>query len=211
MKSVWSKFKPASNQSLEEAGLGYLFGAWLASSDLVTEMLNAPDDVADKMTEQWQSLKQQQIQFVAVTSALVSTTIAATFAWKNVENGPASTLACWYSGLLIAIVSITSGVQQSTILRKLSCYPDGLVRIRKLLRSSKQNRNGKFRENTLQHFLWQTPIMLLNFSIVLFVIGLLIMVFTAPLFNDALNDSQKNTVRITFIREMNFRFAERRR
>lgn len=128
---------------------------------------------------------------------LVATTVAATFAWKNVEAGPVSTVICWYCALLFSIIAVTAAVQQSNVLYKVTVFPDGCHRVRKLLRSSRLKCDETYRVDLFAHYIWQTPIMLLNFSIDLFVLGLLIIVFDQPLISNIENRSHQHAVRDT--------------
>lgn len=76
----------------------------------------------------------------------------------------------------MAVISITSASQQNNILRKLTSHMDGFEKLRRILRSQRKA-GGQYRESRLQHFVWQTPIMLLNFSIIIYIIGFLILIF----------------------------------
>ena len=114
-------------------------------------------------------------------SALVATTISGSFAWKNVENGPTAVSACWYSSLLLAVVAITSASQQNNTLRKMTCHKDGSARLRQILRSEQLDASNRYRESYLQHFVWQTPIMLQNVSIIIYLIGFVYLIFHGAL------------------------------
>jgi hypothetical protein len=72
-------------------------------------------------------------------------------------------------------------MQQSVALNRLSSYQDCPLRIRSLLGqklvSKDSDRSETWIPRKLQLYVWQTPIMLLNFGILAFVFGLGIMVF----------------------------------
>jgi hypothetical protein len=72
-------------------------------------------------------------------------------------------------------------MQQSVALNRVSSYQDCPSRIRSLLGqklvSKDSDRSETWIPRKLQLYIWQTPIMLLNFGILAFVFGLGIMVF----------------------------------
>jgi hypothetical protein len=72
-------------------------------------------------------------------------------------------------------------MQQSVALNRVSSYKDCTSRIRSLLGQSLVSKDSDRSETwvprKLQLYVWQTPIMLLNFGILAFMVGLGIMVF----------------------------------
>ena len=135
-------------------------------------------------------------------SALITATIAAAFSWFSIPNDPWSTQACWASGMLLALTAISVASQQTIGLSRLCSCENGLLKVRCLLGEdnpsyghhedtverefpgTNPNRQGvrPFQEDRVkmrksQLWIWQTPVMLSNFSILLFVIGLMISIF----------------------------------
>jgi hypothetical protein len=84
-------------------------------------------------------------------------------------------MAIWYSALLIAVASIASSAQQAVVLTRLGSHPEGLRKIRELL--GKRSNDGSYKPKNLQLFIWQAPLSLLNTSGVLFVAGLIVLVW----------------------------------
>lgn len=124
--------------------------------------------------------------------ALITATIAAAFSWFSIENDPWSTYACWMSALLFALTAISLAAQQSIGLNRLYSCEDGLLKIRLVLgelnpryeertpRTHREDHNdadARIRMRRSQLWMWQAPIMLLNFSILLFIIGLMLSIF----------------------------------
>lgn len=124
--------------------------------------------------------------------ALVTATIAAAFSWVSIPTDPWSAYACWMSALLFSLTAISLAAQQSIGLNRLYSCDDGLLKIRCVLGEVNPNYEGhrprthgeehddtdtRMRPRRSQLWLWQTPIMFLNFSILLFVIGLMISIF----------------------------------
>jgi hypothetical protein len=83
-------------------------------------------------------------------------------------------LAVWYAWLLLAVVSIATASQQYLALGRLSSFPDRAVKLRNLL--GHQTAEG-WKPRKLQLFIWQTPVMMLNGGIYIFVIGLGVVVY----------------------------------
>lgn len=82
---------------------------------------------------------------------------------------------------MLSLVAICLATQQSVALNRISSYKDCTSRIRSLLGqklvSKDSDRSETWVPRMLQLYVWQTPIMLLNFGILAFVVGLGIMVF----------------------------------
>ena len=77
----------------------------------------------------------------------------------------------------MSLTSVCLATQQGVSLNRISGYSDGLSRIRAILGS----RRGLIGTVVMPHwdqiYVWQGPIMLLNISVILFIVGLVIMVF----------------------------------
>ena len=96
------------------------------------------------------------------------------------------------SALLFALTAISLAAQQTIGLNRLYSCEDGLLKIRNLLGeanpkhrslsmgfygSESHDTEGRIRIKRSQIWTWQTPIMLSNFSILLFIVGLMIAIF----------------------------------
>ena len=118
--------------------------------------------------------------------------IAIANSWFTVPDDPWSTNACWMSALLFALTAISLAAQQTIGLNRLYSCEDGLLKIRHLLgeanprhrslsmgfyTTESHDNQGRIRIKRSQLWTWQTPIMLSNFSILLFIVGLMIAIF----------------------------------
>lgn len=123
-----------------------------------------------------------------VQSAMITGTIAAAFSWYSVEDDPWAAEACWTSALVLALTAISLATQQTIGLSRLCSCEDGWPKVRHLLgknnpdygkspRRPHRHAEGKVKMKTSQLWMWQTPVMLSNFSILLFVIGLMTSIF----------------------------------
>jgi hypothetical protein len=86
-------------------------------------------------------------------------------------------MATWYSSLILALTAISSATQQSLTLYRLGCYEDCSLRLRKILGYERRRKDGStfWTVRWTQLVVWQIPVMLLNFSILLYMAGLLTM------------------------------------
>ena len=76
----------------------------------------------------------------------------------------------------MSLTSICVATQQGVSLNRMSGYGDGLARIRSVLGSKPEGLDLVAMPHWDQIYVWQGPIMLLNISIVLFIVGLVIKV-----------------------------------
>jgi len=111
-------------------------------------------------------------------SALMGGVIASTFTWPILNDSKASNhttvIGLWYCAILLAVVAIASASQQAVMLSRLSSYSDGMQRVRNMLGTLE----GQHRvPQKLQLFIWQTPVMLQNGSIYMFIAGLVALVW----------------------------------
>lgn len=102
--------------------------------------------------------------------------IATAFTWSLLEGKPPGheiVFRIWYSALTLALGAIGTAAQQAVKLARLSAYPDCRQHTCKMLGVCE---GGRWRSWNLQLFIWQTPVMLQNGSIYLFLAGLVYLV-----------------------------------
>jgi hypothetical protein len=101
--------------------------------------------------------------------------------WPQAQTASDLPLGLWYSSLILSLVAICLATQQSVALNRVSSYKNYDFRIRSMLGhkvvSKDSDRGETWMPRKLQLYVWQTPIMHLNFGILGFVFGLGIMVF----------------------------------
>ncbi|EXA53644.1 hypothetical protein FOVG_01380 [Fusarium oxysporum f. sp. pisi HDV247] len=122
--------------------------------------------------EQWRKSILSELTVVNITGALIAAVVSSAFSWPTIDDSPWTTRALFYSALILSLVSVSAGSQQSIALYRLGGHDIGLTTLRTLLKGS-----GKQGASKLQLYVWQMPIMLLNVSILLFVIGLMILIW----------------------------------
>lgn len=113
--------------------------------------------------------------------------MSAAFSWPTINDAPWTVKAVLYSTLIIALCSVASGAQQTITLNRYGKHPDGLRALQKLLESARKP--GKAR--LLQLYVWQLPVMLLNISIALLVIGIIILMWARAANSPSWDDDMK--------------------
>ncbi|KAL9594765.1 MAG: hypothetical protein Q9219_006851 [cf. Caloplaca sp. 3 TL-2023] len=155
--------------------LTIVFASWPSMHDPVSHLLNVADPKeSDRLTEKWTDGKLKELQYVGLSSALVTGTIASAFSWYSVEDDPWSTEACWTSALVLALTAISLATQQTIGLSRLCSCEDGWLKVRLLLgqknppyqrnplEPSYMRRPHRHGENVVkmkksQLWIWQTP------------------------------------------------------
>jgi hypothetical protein len=113
--------------------------------------------------------------------ALITGAVVQVLTWPQAQTASELPLGFWHSSLVISLVAICLATQQSIALNRISSYKDFEARIRSMLGhkvvSKDNDRRVAWTPRKLQLYIWQTPIVHLNFGILGFVVGLGIMVF----------------------------------
>ncbi|KAH7090172.1 hypothetical protein FB567DRAFT_284828 [Paraphoma chrysanthemicola] len=157
---------------------------WTRSSASIGHFMQI--DVTDAAASQWRDDKIQELGVVNVTAALVAGVVSSAFSWPTIESAPWTAKAVFYSTLLLAISAIATGSQQSIALNRYGRQPDGL---KELQDSIKGTQRGDARPSQL--YVWQLPIMLLNISLALFVVGLVILIWAKAARSPRWDDDMK--------------------
>lgn len=112
--------------------------------------------------------------------ALVTGAVVQALTWPQVQTPSQLPSSLWYGSLVLSLAAICLATQQSIALNRISSYKDYTSRIRSLLGqeivSEDNDKSKTWVPRKLQLYVWQASIMLLNFGILLFVIGLGIMI-----------------------------------
>lgn len=96
------------------------------------------------------------------------------FSWSLIDEVESKIArGLWYGGLLIALTAVTLAMQQSIALHRVINSTEGLACLRSCL--GKQS-GGVWTPRPVQVLIWQMPVMLLNVSIFIFVVGLITLV-----------------------------------
>jgi hypothetical protein len=107
--------------------------------------------------------------------ALIAAVVSSAFTWPAAADAPWTVLATFYGALILSLSAVSTGSQQSIALYRLGTSKKRLRQLQRLLETTRKTNAHKGRR--LQQYLWQVPIMLLNVSILVFLIGLLILIW----------------------------------
>jgi hypothetical protein len=115
----------------------------------------------------------------------MSSVIATSFTWPLLSPSETQSqtphtivLGIWYSALLLALGAIATATQQAIKLARLATYPDCRARVCAMLGNSNK------RPRAVQLFVWQSPVMLQNGSVYLFIGGLGGLIWTTVVAED---------------------------
>lgn len=123
---------------------------------------------------------------------LVAGVISSAFSWYTIPTSPWLTRALWYVGLLFSMAAIVTAGVHSAGLHRLGCHPDWHSKLQQTLgvrviqnepiharRSGEMGDESPWRPRALQPLMWQTPGFLLKLAITCFLVGLVILVWSA--------------------------------
>ena len=103
------------------------------------------------------------------------------------STAPWTVYAAFYTALILSLAAVSVGSQQTITLFRLGRNRDGLESLQRLLR----DKADPHTTSKSQLYLWQLPVMLLNISILLFIIGLMIIIWNQATQRSAWNDEMK--------------------
>ena len=151
-----------------------IFIPWQAVYTPIAALLNAPDKQKNELARTWMQQKLNELTFVGITSAIFIAATTTAFTWPKASTVSAVTISTWYGSLLLNIIAISISTQQAITLHRLSCYPDSAKRILSMLGrpAPPSSSTNKTWPKYAQVYLWQTAVILLNFGILLFLVGL---------------------------------------
>ena len=95
----------------------------------------------------------------------------------------------FYSALILALVSVVAGSQQSILLHRIGGHSQGFSALRLLLQGKLTNH--VMQPSKIQLYVWQLPIMLHNVSVLLFIIGLMILIWDLAAIRPAWDQDMK--------------------
>ncbi|KAK1837759.1 hypothetical protein CCHR01_19618 [Colletotrichum chrysophilum] len=129
----------------------------------------------------WSEAKATELTNVGVSGGLIAAVLTTAFSWSEARGQfPSSVRACWYIGLLFSLTSVTLATQQSIALSRARCHPKGISYVRAMLGISTDNLTPPPQDQlqlAMQLYLWQVPVMFLNFSIMVLVASILIIIY----------------------------------
>ncbi|KAF3763920.1 hypothetical protein M406DRAFT_58174 [Cryphonectria parasitica EP155] len=172
-----------------------IFSPWSTSSDSMQAFIDMSLD--DPLVGSWRDNKITELSTVNVTAALVAAVASAALSWQAIDSAAWTVLALFYASLIMSLTAVTIGAQQSIALSRLGGHRVGLGNLQKKLRGkvvkqATQTLNvNKHSASYSQLYLWQLPVMLLNASILIFLIGLSIIIWSQAASHEYSGDTMK--------------------
>ena len=118
-------------------------------------------------------------------AALIAAVVSAAFSWPTIGSSPWTAKAVLYASLILSLGAVSIGSQQSIALSRFGGQQGGLDKLQELLKNNKATASRR------QLYIWQLPVMILNVSILLFLIGLLIIIWNQATEQLAWDDDMK--------------------
>ncbi|KAK6340649.1 hypothetical protein TWF696_008973 [Orbilia brochopaga] len=154
---------------------------WKVDGDAMEDFLkiNPIDEnnpVEMERASQWRRAKVAELGAVNVVGALIAAVVSSAFTWPATTQAPWTVLATFYSALILSLVAVSTGSQQSIALYRLGESKNALKKLQELL-SCTTDATAVRRPTSMQKYLWQIPVMLLNVSVLVFLVGLVILIW----------------------------------
>ncbi|KAK2052597.1 hypothetical protein LY76DRAFT_598480 [Colletotrichum caudatum] len=166
---------------------GGLFSPPTLTYDPLVLLLNHDEESErDRLTEKWKDNKLQELNFVGVVAALLANVLTSTGSWPNLLQPGTTTpwvvRTCWFCGIAFALASVLTAADQTIRLHRMAGHRDGLILIRKSLRTKDRVLVGtewKYRPRQMQVYAWQLGVLLLSGSVACMMSGMVFLVWSA--------------------------------
>ncbi|KAL2853012.1 hypothetical protein BJX68DRAFT_265252 [Aspergillus pseudodeflectus] len=128
--------------------------------------------------EGWCESKATELTHVSISGGLTAAVLTQLFAWPQTQDAiPEFSRICWYSGLVLVITAVTLATQQNIALTRARASPRGWAYLRSILSADGEKIDSTDQSpSQIQLYMWQVPVMMLNFSNMLLVLGILVLV-----------------------------------
>ncbi|KAL3469129.1 hypothetical protein BJX99DRAFT_265485 [Aspergillus californicus] len=161
------------------AGIEVVFWPWIVNHAVLKHAISMDENMTLKERVQgWCDSKSAELTNVIISGGLTAAVLAQVFAWpKGKDQTPEIARICWYSGLVVVLTAVTLATQQNIALTRAKVSPKGWIYLHSILNVYGENIGStEQRPSRVQLYIWQVPVMLLNFSNLLLVIGILALV-----------------------------------
>ncbi|MCJ1385210.1 hypothetical protein MMC17_008331 [Xylographa soralifera] len=141
-----------------------------------------PDEATRRTSaKEWREAKLAELNYVGITSALVTSAFASAIGWQTITI-LSYVMGIWFAGLVLVLTSIYIASSQSITLHRLTKSNAGIDRLcvffgHNLNATPGNTGNSRLRKS--QVLVWQMPVMLLNLSITVFLLGLICQVLNS--------------------------------
>jgi len=137
------------------------------------------NEARSRLPQEWADLKAEESKYIQIAGGFLFTTVATCVTWPSTDRAHWSASALFYMSMIFALVAIISSSQQLWILPRLDLGTLNSIHERQrriddvsafVSRVQKTDGHGNLKARYV--FALQAPIMLLTFSVLLFLAGL---------------------------------------
>ncbi|KAF4496075.1 hypothetical protein FAGAP_7766 [Fusarium agapanthi] len=156
--------------------LSVIFLPWRTNYEIFEHAINTfnQDGETNTWIQRFCESKSNELSNVSVLGSLTAAVIGTAFTWAPPAPVPATVRGAWYCGLIFALTAVSVAAQQNIALIRAKAHPKGFDNLRYMLMEAKKTLDLPVtRAQALamrnqpiyyQLYLWQVPIMMLNFA-----------------------------------------------
>ncbi|MCJ1250779.1 hypothetical protein MMC30_008007 [Trapelia coarctata] len=134
---------------------------------------------------QWAKDKRAEFKHVSLAGTIVASAVTGSIQWQQSSSAHWIVLAAWYGGLLLSLFCIIIAFHLSILIATYTARSDGAQKLLSVVKTKKGNK-----PSITGLYILQVPMMLLSYSIISYIMGLIIMVMEV-LWRDAWSDNSK--------------------
>jgi len=167
------------------------------------QMINTKKEERKKASvQQWALDKRTEYNWVSLAGSIVASAVTGSIQWNQTAAGHWVVLGAWYGGLLLSLFCIIISFHLSIVFATFGARIDGAYRMLDMVRVVKvENKQTVEKPGFGALWILQVPIMLLSYSIISYIVGLIVLVLV-PLFRGLGGDDQN--IAIAFIVYLTF-------
>ncbi|KAL4742386.1 hypothetical protein BDV11DRAFT_180753 [Aspergillus similis] len=167
-------------QKVAWAGVEVVFWPWIINHAVYKHAISVDEhQTLEERLQAWCDSKSGELTNVSISGGLTAAVLTQVFAWPQIKDPtPIFSRICWYSGLVLVLMAVATATQQNIALARAKVSPKGWSYLRSILDVEGEEIGSiKQRPSRVQLYIWQVPVMMLNFSNVLLVLGILVYIF----------------------------------
>ncbi|KAF5980228.1 hypothetical protein FCOIX_4934 [Fusarium coicis] len=156
--------------------LSVIFLPWRTNYEIAEHAINTfnQDGQTNAWIQRFCESKSNELSNVSVLGSITAAVISTAFTWAPSAPVPATVRGAWYCGLIFALTAVSVATQQNIALIRAKAHPKGFENLRYMLMVAKRTLDLpvtraqalEMRNQPIyyQLYLWQVPIMMLNFA-----------------------------------------------
>ncbi|CAF3473149.1 unnamed protein product [Fusarium graminearum] len=156
--------------------LSVIFLPWRTNYEILEHAINTfnQDGETNEWIQRFCESKSNELSNISVLGGITAAVISTAFTWDPSAPVPATVRGAWYCGLIFALTAVSVAAQQNIALIRAKAHPKGFDNLRYMFMEAKKTLNLpidrteavaiKKQPIYYQLYLWQVPIMMLNFA-----------------------------------------------